>query len=149
MQLRLLDILADPDEPNRWPLKLHVIDSEIRTREHKPIPHKETNRLCKFYCARKDKFLVNDPLQDGETTLPTQEIDAIISLDECYECITTEIVNGILYYDLPSTRKWFLVDREIAVMYPANLRDIKQEKAFFAKHPNIQNELHLKFDYEL
>ena len=46
MQYRLMDILADPDNPEIWPLKLKVFKSEKRERHNKPGPHESTGLLC-------------------------------------------------------------------------------------------------------
>lgn len=146
MQLRLLDILADPDDPSRWPLDIHVITQETRERTTELIPHKSTGLLCKFYCARKKEFLVSDPLGDNEKTLSSTELNEIVTFDECKTCVEDEIIDAIIFYDVNGTKKWFLVDREIAVMYPLNLRDPKQEKAFFNRHKGIFENLNLSYD---
>ncbi len=144
MQLRLLDVLADPDKPERWPLQLKVLKSETRTRSVDPIPHKESGLLCRFYCARKSKYLVENPLQEDERVKSKDELEKIVSFDECLTCWKEEIIDGVLYFTLTdSSKRYFIVDREIAVMYPDELRDPKQEKAFFDRYPDIIQELNL------
>ena len=147
MQIRLLDVLADPDMPTRWPLKLKIIESVERERSRHPPPHKETGLLCKFYCAKEQKYLVTNPLQDDEKTLPKEELNKIAMLEKCLQCMKTEIVNGILYYDIDKKKKWFLVDREIAVMYALDLRDKKQEERFFKKFPTVFEEMNLSWKH--
>ncbi|RMG31607.1 MAG: hypothetical protein D6732_14720 [Methanobacteriota archaeon] len=134
MQFRLLDILADPDNPRNWPLEIEVFKSEKRERSKKPIPHSETGLLCKFYCSRKKKFLVEDPLEPEEKTLPKSEINQVVSFEECLRCFEEEIVDAILYFEHKGKVRYFIVDREIPVMYPDSLRDAKQEKAFFYRY---------------
>jgi uncharacterized protein YbaR (Trm112 family) len=146
MQLRLLDILADPDDSSRWPLKIHIINKETRKRENKPVPHESTNLLCKFYCAKNGEFLVSDPLGENETTLEKSKLDKIVKLGECYDCIKDEITEAIIYTEVEGKIKWFIVDREIAVMYPLNLRDRKQEESFFRKHPGVFEVLNLTYE---
>ena len=139
--------LADPDQPDNWPLKLNILKSEERERSHEPTPHKENGLLCKFYCYRKDAFLVSNPLEDNELQLTKDQLARIIKFEECLICFKTEVIDAVLYHDKETPRKWFFVDREIAVMYPLELRDKKQEKAFFERHPKIVDELKLKLDY--
>lgn len=133
MQFRLLDILADPDNPEIWPLKLEIFNSITKERKQFPKPHSTTNRYCKFYCYSKDKFLVSDPLGNEEKTLPQEEIEIFLSLDDCKECIKTEVTEGIIYHEKDEKRKWFIIDEEIPVMFPLNLRDKRQEKEFIEK----------------
>jgi len=133
-QLRLLDILADPDDPSKWPLKLKVFKSESKDRKQIPRPHESSGLLCKFYCYRKDSYLVTDPLGENEKILEQSELDKIVNLTECHECIQEEIVDGLLYHGEDSDLKWFIIDREIAVMYPLEIRDAEQERKFIEKY---------------
>lgn len=134
-QLRLLDILADPDESSKWPLKLEIFKSEMKDRKQIPRPHESSGLLCKFYCYRKDTYLVSDPLGDNEKILEKTELDKIVTLKECHECIREEIIDGLLYHGPDSDLKWFIIDKEIAVMYPLELRDPEQERKFIEKYP--------------
>lgn len=134
MQLRLMDILADPDNPEQWPLKLKVFKSEIRNRKVKPHAHETTGLLCKFFCQKFEKFLVSDPLGKDEKTLPREELSKITALDTCYECVKEEIIDGILYHENEKRLKWFIIDREIPVMYPLELREKKMEEAFINRY---------------
>lgn len=133
MQRRLMDILADPDNPDYWPLKLEIFKSEMRKREKLPHPH-ENGILCKFYCHQQDKFLVIDPLGENEQSLSKDKIDKITVLQNCYECIKEEIIDGILYHIREEKIKWFIIDREIPVMFPIDLRDVKQERKFISNY---------------
>ena len=146
-QLRLLDILADPDDPSKWPLKLKVFKSEIKDRKQIPRPHENSGLLCKFYCYRKNKYLVSDPLGDDEKLLEKSELDKIVTLKECHECIREEIIDGLLYHGEGSDLKWFIIDREIAVMYPLDIRDSEQERIFIERYPNEMKENGIKEPY--
>ena len=146
-QLRLLDILADPDDPSKWPLKLKVFKSEIKDRKQIPRPHENSGLLCKFYCYRKNKYLVSDPLGDDEKLLEKSELDKIVTLKECHECIREEIIGGLLYHGEGSDLKWFIIDREIAVMYPLDIRDSEQERIFIERYPNEMKENGIKEPY--
>lgn len=129
MQKRLMDILADPDDPNIWPLKLKVFKSEMRDRETMPQVHSSTKRLCKFYCYYKNEYLVSDPLGEEEKSLPLENIELLVSLDDCKNCFSEEIIDGIIFHE-EKELKWFIIDDEIPVMFPLELRDIKQEEKF-------------------
>ncbi|OLS19055.1 MAG: hypothetical protein HeimC2_43020 [Candidatus Heimdallarchaeota archaeon LC_2] len=131
MQRRLLDILADPDNPSNWPLKLDIFKSEEKERKILPHPH-ENGLLCKFYCHLKDQFLVSDPLGEEEKPLDEEKLLKITTIDECFQCIKLEIVDGMLYHNNDDEIKWFMIDREIPVMYPIELRDISQEQLFIS-----------------
>jgi len=144
MQIRLMDILADPDNPDIWPLKLRILREETREVNTKPFPHKSTNLLCKFYCYKEGKYLVNDPLGENEKTLSPEEIAKISSLDKCYECIKTEVQDGIIYHDKNEKRKWFIVFDGIAVMHGKANRNSRVEGAFFQKYPEIRQEMNLE-----
>ncbi|MHA2089660.1 MAG: hypothetical protein ACW98K_02275 [Candidatus Kariarchaeaceae archaeon] len=146
MQRRLLDVLADPDNPDYWPLELKIIKSEMRDREVNPHPH-ENGLLCKFYCNTKNKYLVNNPLDDDETQKKKDELAAIVSLDECYECIKEEIIDGIVFHNKEESTKWFIIDREIPVMFPLELRDNDQEKKFIAKYKQECNDFGINKPY--
>ncbi len=141
MQLRLLDILADPDNPQNWPLEIVVFKSEYRERSKRPIPHPETGLYCKFYCAKKKRYLVNNPLGEQEKTLPKHEIEKIVTYEECTKCFEEEIIDAILLYKDENGLRYFIVDREIPVMYPDSLRDRKQERAFFNRYRDRIKEL--------
>ncbi len=138
-----MDILADPDDPDQWPLKLKILKEEKREIEKTPMPHESTGLLCKFYCYRKDKYLVSDPLGKNEKVLPNEELSKIVTLDECYECIKTEVLDGILYHDNKGERKWFIVFDGIAVMHGLEERNTRVENAFFRKYPDIREEMNL------
>ena len=131
MQRRLLDILADPDNPNNWPLKLEIFKSEERERKILPHPH-ENGLLCKFYCHLKDQYLVTDPLGETEKPLSEDELLKISNINQCFNCIKLEIIDGMLYHNNDDEVKWFMIDREIPVMYPSELRDRSQEKIFIS-----------------
>ncbi len=133
MQFRLLDILADPDNPDIWPLKLEIFTSKEMVREIIPEPHKSTARYCKFYCHTKDAYLVSNPLKDDEKTLDISEIEKIVSKDDCLNCLKTEVIDGILYHN-DDKLKWFIIDDEIPVMFPLELRDENQEIRFIEKY---------------
>ena len=88
-----MDILADPDNPEIWPLKLKVFKSEKRERNNKPGPHESTGLLCKFYCYKFDSMLVNDPLSENEKTKEKAELDKITNYNTCLECIEEEVID--------------------------------------------------------
>lgn len=133
MQRRLMDILADPDNPSIWPLKLKIFKSDMRDRKIIPHPH-ENGLLCKFYCHLKDKFLVSDPLGDSEKSLPKDQLSKITNFEQCVECIKLEIIDGMIYHSENDEIKWFIIDREIPVMYPEELRDQSQERIFITNN---------------
>ncbi len=91
-----------------------------------------TQRLCKFYCYYKNEFLVSDPLGDNEKSLPLEKIDQLVNLDDCKKCFSEEIIDGIIYHETKGL-KWFIIDDEIPVMFPLELRDVPQEKKFIKK----------------
>lgn len=97
-----------------------------------PQVHSSTKRLCKFYCYYKNEFLVSDPLGDEEKSLPLEMIDKLVSLDDCKNCFSEEIIDGIIYHE-KGGMKWFIIDDEIPVMFPLELRDGKQEEKFIKK----------------
>ena len=134
MQLRLMDILADPDNPSIWPLKLKIFKSIEKERNVKPHPHDTTGLLCKFYCKKYETFLVTDPLGENEKTLSNDKLDEITNLEKCYSCISTEVIDGIIYHEKNEKLKWFIIDREIPVMYPLNLREKKMEEDFITRY---------------
>lgn len=133
MQRRLLDILADPDNPLIWPLKLKIFKSEEKERKIIPHPH-ENGLFCKFYCHLKDEYLVSNPLQNDEKSLSQEDLDKITSFDQCTDCIKLEIIDGMLYHNQNKEIKWFIIDREIPVMYPLELRDVSQERLFIENY---------------
>ncbi len=141
MQLRLLDILADPDNPEIWPLKIKILKSEKRERKKYPLPHQETGLYCKFYCAKNQAYLVDNPLQDNEKTKSENQIKEIAKLEDCRSCFELEIIDAIIYHNNGEALKFFIVDREIPVMYPNDLRDKKQEESFFKRYPDALEKL--------
>ncbi|MCY3414742.1 MAG: hypothetical protein INQ03_24040 [Candidatus Heimdallarchaeota archaeon] len=141
MQYRLLDILADPDNPDHWPLKLNIFKTQTRERKQIPKPHANSGRFCKFYCFIKDSYLVSDPLGKDEKPLAAEQIDKIVTLNECNTCIKTEIVDGIIYHEYEDKTKWFIIDDEIPVMFPLALRDASQEKRFIEQYKDECAEL--------
>ncbi|MHA2098628.1 MAG: hypothetical protein ACW99A_08065 [Candidatus Kariarchaeaceae archaeon] len=143
MQRRLLDILADPDNPSIWPLKLEIFKSEERDRKIIPHPH-ENGLLCKFYCHLKNEYLVSDPLGENEKALSVEDLNEISNFDQCTNCIKLEIIDGILYHNENKEIKWFIVDREIPVMYPLELRDISQERIFIENNKENCEKLGIK-----
>ncbi len=143
MQYRLLDILADPDNPDHWPLSIKILLSKEEERENNPIPHQETGLYCKFYCSRKQKYLVSNPLSDNEHVLPPEQLSEIATISDCNKCFEEEIIDAIIFHDYGNVRKFFIVDREIPVMYPLELRDKKQERAFYNRYPDAFKELGL------
>lgn len=148
MQFRLLDILADPDNPNNWPLKIKILRSENRNRSKEPYPHDETGLYCKFYCARKQAYLVENPLEEDEKPLSKDELMEIVTIEECKVCYQEEIIDAILFHENEGRVRYFIVDREIPVMYPDNLRDPKQEIAFFKRYPEEANWLEIEISDE-
>ncbi|MCH8906757.1 MAG: hypothetical protein IH840_06685 [Candidatus Heimdallarchaeota archaeon] len=134
MQRRLLDILADPDNPDNWPLELEVFKMEERKRKKLPHPH-PNGLLCKFFCYLKKEYLVSNPLGDDEKPLDQDKLEKITNIDTCYNCIKDEIIDGVLYHNKDKELKWFIIDREIPVMFPENLRDVVQERIFHDKYP--------------
>lgn len=136
MQKRLLDILADPDNPDIWPLKLKVFKSEKRERKSFPRTYGESGRLCRFYCYRNDELLVKNPLADNETFLTQEAVSKLVTLDDCKECFSEEIIDGIIYHEEGDSLKWFIIDQEIPVMFPVSLRDEAQEKKFIKRYEN-------------
>jgi uncharacterized protein YbaR (Trm112 family) len=137
-----MDILADPDNPEYWPLKIEIFKSELRERKTKPHPH-ENGLLCKFFCNKKEEYLVSDPLGKNEKTLTQDKLREIATIDQCYECIKEEIIDGIIYHNREEKLKWFIIDREIPVMFPADLRDIKQENEFIANYTDECTKLNI------
>jgi len=136
-----MDILADPDNPNHWPLELKVFKSEQRERQEKPHPHDSTGLLCKFFCKKFDSFLVNDPLGENEKTKSKEELADITDLKTCYSCIEEEVIDGVLYHQKEDELKFFVIDREIPVMYPIELRDNEIEQNFINRYPDECKEL--------
>ncbi len=134
MKRRLMDILADPDNNEIWPLKLLVFKSRIEAPKIDPKPHESTGLYCKFYCHKKDKFLVTDPNGENEKTLPREELDKIVKFDECKECNKEVIEEAVIYHNHNDEIKWFPVIDEITVMYPLELREYKYEIKFLKKH---------------
>jgi len=147
MQLRLLDILADPDQPDVWPLKLKIFKSEERERENLPHPHQSTGLLCKFYCYTNKSYLVSDPLGDDEKTLSKDELDKVTDLDGCYTCIKQEVLDGVLYHEQDEKLKFFVIDREIPVMYPLELRDSSIEQNFINRYEQECKEMSINAPY--
>ncbi len=147
MQVRILDILADPDKPDVWPLKLKVFKSEMRERENLPHEYGSTGLLCKFYCHRNEAFLVSDPLGEDENPLEKEELDKITNLEKCHECIKEEVIDGVLYHEDGGSMKFFVVDREIAVMYPMELRDGSIEQNFINRYPAECKEMGIEAPY--
>lgn len=143
MQRRLLDVLADPDAPDFWPLKLEIFKSEERERKQPTHPH-PNGLYCKFYCFLKDKYLVSDPLGDDEAPLPKEEVEKITTLDECYTCTKLEVIDGVLYHKKQDSVKWFMIDREIPVMYPLELREYNAEQEFIEKYKSEFQKLGIK-----
>jgi len=133
LQRRLLDILADPDNPDNWPLELKVFKMEERDRKKLPHPH-PNGLLCKFFCYLKKEYLVSDPLGESEKPLDPDKIAKMVNIDTCYKCIRDEIIDGVLYHNNNKELKWFILDREIPVMFPENMRDIPQERIFYDKY---------------
>lgn len=147
MQIRLMDILADPDNPEFWPLKLKVFKEEKRERNSKPHPHDSTGLLCKFYCKKFDEMLVKNPLGDNEETLSKEELKEVTTLETCYKCIEDEIIDGILYHEEEDELKFFVIDREIPVMYPLELRDNGIEQNFINRYPEQCEEMGITKPY--
>jgi len=139
-----MDILADPDNTDFWPLKLISFNSEIRERKTRAKPHSNSGLLCKFYCEKNQSFLVTDPLEDNEKILPQDKLDAITTLEKCYQCSEEEIIDGIIYHHFEDNIKWFIIDREIAVLFPTNLRDTAQEETFINKYTEECEKLGIK-----
>ena len=139
MQVRLLDILADPNTKT-WPLELHVF-----TKEEKEVrevtPYKETQRYCRFYCARKKQFLVKQ--ENGEEVQrPMEEIEKIVSIEECKECTKEEIIEGVILSKRDENNiQWFPIVDSIPIMYPDELRDEKINKMFLQKWGEKMKEL--------
>jgi len=147
MQLRLLDILADPDNPKHWPLKLKVFKSEQREREKQPHPHDSTGLLCKFYCHKYNAYLVEDPLGPNEKTKSKKELAEISTLDKCLSCIEEEVIDGVLYHEKEEKLKFFVIDREIPVMYPLELRDEAIEQNFINRYSEECKEMGINSPY--
>ena len=97
--------------------------------------------LCKFYCHLKDEYLVGDPLGDNEKPLSKDELEKIVSFDDCTDCIKLEIIDGIIYHENFEKLKWFIIDREIPVLFPVELREKKTEKDFLKRYAKETSEL--------
>ena len=149
MQYRLMDILADPDNPEIWPLKLKVFKSEKRERNNKPGPHESTGLLCKFYCYKFDSMLVNDPLSENEKTKEKAEINKITNYNTCLKCIEEEVIDGVIFHNQNDKLKFFVVDREIPVMYPLELRDKEIEGNFINRNTVDCEKMNISKPYEI
>ncbi len=141
MQIRLLDILADPDTKT-WPLKLVTFEKITTEREITAPPYEETGLYCRFYCALHDIFFVKEK-GGKEVRIPKEEWAKQINSKECKTCIKEEIVEGVLISQRKDRKQWFPIVDEIPIMFPDELRDKSIDNSFTAKHAKKLKELGL------
>ena len=144
MQLRLLDILADPNTKD-WPLKLHVFKETIKEREINAPPYPETGLYCRFYCAKNNYFFIKNPGDEKEEWKDKNEWNEEITIQQCKECIKKEIIEGVLISERKNgTKQWFPIVDEIPVMFPDELRDKGIDTKFIEKYKQELKQLGLK-----
>lgn len=52
-----------------------------------------------------------------------------------------------MYHEKDPKLKWFIIDREIPVLYPIELRDDKQEMDFIKKYKDEMNKFNISEPY--
>ena len=62
------------------------------------------------------------------------ELAKITNLDGCFTCIKQEVIDGVLFHEKDAVMKFFVIDREIPVMYPLELRDASIEQNFINRN---------------
>ena len=143
MQIRLLDILADPNTKD-WPLKLHIFKKVTKEREIEAPPYEETGLYCRFYCAKNNVFFVKNE-QGEEKRIPKEKWDKKITIEECKECIKEEIIEGVLISERKDGEKqWFPIVDEIPVMFPDELRDKGIDARFMEKYKEELKKIGIK-----
>ncbi len=141
MQIRLLDILADPDTKT-WPLQLVIFEKTATEREIRAPPYEETGLYCRFYCALHDVFFVKEEA-GKEIRIPKKDWTKQIDIKECKTCIKEEIVEGVLISQRKGRKQWFPIVDEIPIMFPDELRDKSIDSSFTVKHAEKLKELGL------
>ncbi len=141
MQIRLLDILADPDTKT-WPLKLVPFEKITTERDITAPPYEETRLYCRFYCARHDVFFVKE--ENGkEIRIPKEKWVKQVDAKDCKTCIKEEIIEGVLISQRNDKKQWFPIVDEIPIMFPDELRDKSIDNSFISKHEKKLKELGL------
>ena len=128
MKLRLLDILACPNDKN-WPLEHYIF--EERKNENIELPEKDevSKLVCSFYCAKHKVKLVKEAA--GKKSTITKEAKNIDYEKECNECLKTEVVAGMI--KCTSCNSFYPIIDEIPMMLKEELRNQDIEREFTEK----------------
>ena len=139
MKLRLLDILACPQDKN-WPLKAHIFEKKQIENPIIPEKDKNTNVVCRFYCAKKGIKLIEE-INQGEYEI-SKKVNKINYSADCKECLSVEIVNGVI--ECRKCGNYYPIAEEIPMMLEPELRNTDVENEFINKWSGKIKELSQK-----